>query len=52
SQFLTGNETIISGTLTLVDPILIATPLAGLAAIVITLITPPPSEQTNEKCEK
>ena len=43
SQFLTGNETIISGTLTLVDPILIATPLAGLAAIVITLITPPPS---------
>jgi SSS family solute:Na+ symporter len=45
SQALFGKATLLSGTWTVVDPILIATPLALIAAIVVSLATKPPSEE-------
>jgi len=49
-QALFGKTTIISGTWTMVDPILIATPLAIIAAVVVSLVTQPSSEEHLDKC--
>ena len=45
-----GKTTIISGTWTMVDPILIATPFAIVVAIVVSLITQPSSKEHLNKC--
>lgn len=50
SQALFGKETLLTGTWTIVDPILIATPLAIIAAIVISLATTPPAEAHLKVC--
>ncbi|AEH60853.1 Na+/solute symporter [Methanosalsum zhilinae DSM 4017] len=50
SEFIFSTETIITGTWTLVDPILIATPLAAIAAVVVSLATEPPSDEHLEWC--
>ena len=50
SQAIFGKATLLTGTWTVIDPILVATPLAMLAAIVVSLITSPPSEEHLETC--
>ncbi|WP_440956402.1 sodium:solute symporter family protein [Methanosarcina sp. Mfa9] len=45
-----GKATLLSGTWTLVDPILVATPLAFLVAIVVSLATKPMPEKFLDKC--
>ncbi|MEA1984965.1 MAG: sodium:solute symporter family protein [Euryarchaeota archaeon] len=45
-----GKDTILAGTWTVVDPILIATPLAIIAAIVVSLLTTPPSKEHLREC--
>ena len=49
-QALFGKTTILSGTWTMVDPILIATPLAIIAAVVVSLVTQPSSKEHLNKC--
>lgn len=50
SQAIFGQPTLLTGTWTLVDPILIATPLSMLVAIVVSLLTEPASKEHIEKC--
>ncbi|MDP2215750.1 MAG: sodium:solute symporter family protein [Methanolobus sp.] len=50
SQAIFGKATLLSGTWTVVDPIIIATPLAFLTAIVVSLLTKPISQEHLEKC--
>ncbi len=50
SQALFGKATILSGTCTVVDPILVATPLAIIVAVVVSLTTQPASDEHIEKC--
>ncbi len=50
SKALFGVETLITGTWTLVDPILIATPLAFIAGIVVSLMTKPIPDEHLDKC--
>ena len=45
-----GKATLLPGTWTLVDPIMIATPLAFLVAIVVSLATEAPSKEFLDKC--
>lgn len=45
-----GKATLLSGTWTLVDPILVATPLAFLVAIIVSLKTKAPSKEFLDKC--
>ncbi|MDW7732081.1 MAG: sodium:solute symporter family protein [Methanolobus sp.] len=52
SQALFGVDTILTGTWTVVDPILVATPLAFLTAIVVSLATKPDSPEHIEMCFK
>ncbi|WP_406661279.1 sodium:solute symporter family protein [Methanolobus sp. ZRKC3] len=52
SQALFGKATLLTGTWTLVDPILVATPLAFVVAIVVSLMTKPDSEEHIELCFK
>ena len=47
-NFLFGQATLLSGTWTVVNPILIATPLAIITAIVVSLKTQPPSQKLVE----
>ncbi|MCL2142122.1 MAG: sodium:solute symporter family protein [Methanimicrococcus sp.] len=47
-QLLFGQATLLSGTWMYVDPILIATPLSIIAAIVVSLKTQPPSQKLVE----
>jgi SSS family solute:Na+ symporter len=49
-QAIFGKTTLLSGTWPLVDPILIATPLAFLVAIVVSLATKPMPEKFLDKC--
>jgi SSS family solute:Na+ symporter len=49
-QAVFGRTTILSGTWNMVDPILIATPLAIIAAVVVSLVTQPSSEEHLNKC--
>ncbi len=50
SQALFGKATLLSGTWTVVDPILVATPLALVVAVVVSLATKPPSEEHLKAC--
>ncbi len=45
-----GKDTILASTWTVVDPILVATPLAIIAAIVVSLLTNPPSKEHLRDC--
>ncbi len=50
SQALFGVDTVLTGTWTVVDPILVATPLAFIAGIVVSLATKPAPMDHIEKC--
>ncbi|MBC7084885.1 MAG: sodium:solute symporter family protein [Methanomethylovorans sp.] len=50
SQAIFGQPTLLTGTWTLVDPILVATPLSMIVGIVISFITKPISKDHIEKC--
>lgn len=50
SQALFGKATLLTGTWTMVDPILVATPLAMLTGIVVSLFTSPIAKEHLEKC--
>lgn len=50
SQALFGKATLLTGTWTVVDPILVATPLALVVAVVVSLATKPPSEEHLKAC--
>jgi SSS family solute:Na+ symporter len=50
SRALFGVDTILTGTWTVVDPILIATPLAFITAVVVSLATQPDPEDHVDKC--
>lgn len=53
SKALFGVDTILAGTWTVVDPILVATPLAFVVAIIVSLMTKPtPKEHLNECFKK
>ncbi|WP_445475853.1 sodium:solute symporter family protein [Methanococcoides methylutens] len=49
-QALFGTETLLTGTWTVIDPILVATPLAMLVAVGVSLVTNPPEVDHLEKC--
>ncbi len=50
SQAIFGKATLLTGTWTIVDPILIATPLSIIAAVVVSLATNPISKEHLEAC--
>lgn len=50
SQAIFGKATLLTGTWTVIDPILVATPLAMLAAVIVSLATNPPSKEHLEIC--
>ncbi|MFP4655641.1 MAG: sodium:solute symporter [Methanohalobium sp.] len=52
SQALFGKATLLTGTWTVVDPILVATPLSMITAVVVSLKTQPPSNNHLEQCFK
>ena len=52
SQALFGKVTLLTGTWTVIDPILVATPLAIIVAIVVSLMTEPDSKEHIELCFK
>ncbi|MDK2826232.1 solute:Na+ symporter, SSS family [Methanolobus vulcani] len=51
-QALFGQATLLTGTWTLVDPILVATPLSFLVAIIVSLMTEPMAKEHVEQCFK
>ncbi|WP_440952070.1 sodium:solute symporter family protein [Methanococcoides sp. FTZ1] len=52
SKAIFGMDTILTGTWTVVDPILVATPLSAIVAIAVSLATKPPSEEHLATCYK
>ncbi len=52
SKAIFGVDTILTGTWTIVDPILVATPLAIVVAIVVSLMTKPTSQEHLDACFK
>ncbi len=52
SKALFGVDTILTGTWTVVDPILVATPLAFIVAIVVSLVTKPTPQEHLDECFK
>jgi SSS family solute:Na+ symporter len=52
SKALFGVDTILTGTWTVVDPILVATPLAFITAIVVSLLTKPTPKEHLDACFK
>ena len=50
SRALFGVDTILTGTWTVIDPIIVATPLAFLTAIVVSLMTEPDSQEHIDRC--
>ncbi len=52
SKAIFGVDTILTGTWTVVDPILVATPLAFIVAIVVSLATKPASKEHLDTCFK
>jgi SSS family solute:Na+ symporter len=50
SQALFGVDTVLSGTWTLVDPLIVATPVAAIAAIVVSLLTKPTPQEHIDSC--
>lgn len=49
-QMIFGQPTLLTGTWTLIDPILVATPISMICAVIISLITKPNAEDHIEKC--
>jgi SSS family solute:Na+ symporter len=45
-------ETLLTGTWTVVDPILVATPIAAITAVVVSLATKPMPEEHLNRCYK
>jgi SSS family solute:Na+ symporter len=52
SRFMFGVDTILTGTWTVIDPILVATPLAFIVAIMVSILTGPDPQDHIEKCFK
>ena len=52
SQALFGKATLLTGTWTVVDPILVATPLAAIVAVVVSLMTRPDPQEHLDLCFK
>ncbi|MDG6243215.1 MAG: sodium:solute symporter family protein [Methanolobus sp.] len=52
SRFLFGVDTLLTGTWTIIDPILVATPLAFIVAIMVSMLTRPDPQDHIEKCFK
>ncbi len=52
SKMLFGTNTILTGTWTVVDPIIVATPLAIIVAIVVSLMTKPTPKEHLDLCFK
>jgi len=52
SKAIFGVDTLLTGTWTFVDPILVATPLAFIVAIIVSLMTRPDPEEHVELCFK
>jgi SSS family solute:Na+ symporter len=52
SKAIFGVDTILTGTWTVVDPILVATPIAFIVAIVVSLMTKPTPQEHLETCFK
>ncbi|WP_094226535.1 sodium:solute symporter family protein [Methanolobus psychrotolerans] len=52
SQALFGKVTLLTGTWTVIDPILVATPLSIIVAIVVSLMTKPASKEHIDLCFK
>ncbi|ETA66706.1 MAG: solute:Na+ symporter, family [Methanolobus sp.] len=52
SKALFGVDTILTGTWTVVDPILVATPIAFIVAIVVSLMTKPTPQEHLDVCYK
>jgi SSS family solute:Na+ symporter len=50
SRALFGVDTILAGTWMVIDPIIVATPLAFLTAIVVSLMTKPDSQEHIDRC--
>ncbi|MCQ6963349.1 sodium:solute symporter family protein [Methanolobus chelungpuianus] len=50
SQAIFGKATLLSGTWTIIDPIIVATPLAFLTAVVVSLLTKPVPQEHLERC--
>ena len=50
SQAIFGMETLLTGTWTVVDPILVATPIAAITAVVVSLATKPMPEEHLDRC--
>ncbi len=51
-QFLFGKPTLVSGTITVVDPILVIFPLSFLVTVVVSLFTQPMESAHVERCFK
>lgn len=52
SKAIFGVDTILTGTWTVVDPLVVATPLAMIVAIVVSLLTKPDPQEHIEACFK
>ncbi len=52
SQAIFGVDTILTGTWTVVDPILVATPIAAITAVVVSLATKPTPQEHVDFCYK
>ncbi|WP_135606867.1 sodium:solute symporter [Methanococcoides sp. NM1] len=50
SKAIFGMDTLLTGTWTVVDPILVATPIAMIVAVVVSFATKPPSEEHLNLC--
>jgi SSS family solute:Na+ symporter len=48
-KFIFGTDTLLTGTWTVVDPILVATPLAAVVAVAVSYMTKPHIYTTSEK---
>ncbi|APH39652.1 sodium:solute symporter [Methanohalophilus halophilus] len=49
-KFIFGTDTLLTGTWTVVDPILVATPLAAVVAVTVSYMTKPTPTEHLEKC--
>jgi SSS family solute:Na+ symporter len=49
-KFIFGTDTLLTGTWTVVDPILVATPLAAVVAVAVSYMTKPTSTEHLKKC--
>jgi SSS family solute:Na+ symporter len=50
AKFIFATDTLLTGTWTVVDPILVATPLAAVVAVAVSYMTKPTSTEHLKKC--